>query len=156
MQINWLEPNELAAGALPVSKADLESLKEQNIQVIVTLTEHPLTIQKEITADTLNELGLDSYHAPIVDYEAPDKNLALETVRFIRECCAEGRPVYIHCHAGVGRTGTMLHVLYMADGLSLDEAKARVKQGKPASQFLMLSDTQKAFLESLAAELGSN
>ncbi len=156
MRISWLEPDDLAAGGIPLGVKDLQSLKNQNIQVIVTLTEHPLTAQKEITSAILDEFGIISYHAPIVDQTPPDKAQAIETARYINQRRAEGKPVYIHCHAGVGRTGTMLHTLFLVEGMRMFEAQARVRQGKPSSQFLMLSDTQQAFLESLAADLGSD
>ena len=64
---------------------------------------------------------------------------------------AQDQPVLVHCHAGLGRTGTMLHAYYLAEGYSLEEAKAKVKAGKPTSQFIMLSAAQKEFLEEFAA-----
>ena len=65
----------------------------------------------------------------------------------------EGRPVYLHCHAGVGRTGTMAHAVYLMSGMNLEDVKAKIKMTRPTSQFLMLSDVQKTFLENLAKEL---
>ena len=156
MDIRWVAPPTLAAGSIPITVKDLRKLKAQNIQVIVTLTEHPLTAQTGITAAILEELGFICYHAPIIDYQPPEKSLALKTARFISDMQAEGKPVYLHCYAGEGRTGTMLHVLYLTAGLTLDEAKARVRDGKPSSDFSLLSDTQQAFLESLAAEFSSH
>ena len=44
----------------------------------------------------------------------------------------------------------MLHVYYVASGMSLEDAKAKVKQARQMSQFFMLSDAQQAFLENLA------
>jgi protein-tyrosine phosphatase len=64
---------------------------------------------------------------------------------------AQGKPILLHCHAGSGRTGTMLHAYYLAEGLDLAEAKIKVRTRKPSSQFFMLSDAQKAFLETFAA-----
>jgi hypothetical protein len=37
--------------------------------------------------------------------------------------------------------------------LNLEEAKVKVKKSKPSSQFLMLSDRQRAFIVTLAKEL---
>ena len=45
----------------------------------------------------------------------------------------------------------MLHAYYLAEGLDLAEAKIKVRTRKPSSQFFMLSDAQKAFLETFAA-----
>lgn len=117
---------------------------------MVTLVEHPLTIQKEITPDVLDKMGLTCLHAPIKDQHPPDAAVAEMVVQFIDQMKAQSRPVYVHCHAGIGRTGTMLHGYYLTQGLSLEEAKTRVRAGKPSSQFLMLSDTQRVFLEEMA------
>ena len=73
-----------------------------------------------------------------------------QTRQFINQMKAEGKPVLLHCHAGVGRTGTMLHAYYLAEGLSLEDAKAKVRAVKPTSQYLMLTEAQKAFLGEFA------
>ena len=153
MKVNWIEPGLLAASGIPLGRKDLQSLVEQGIRAIVTLTEHPLTVQEEITTQLLAELGLTCLNAPMVDQYPPDIATVRKTVQFVKQMKAQGQPVLLHCHAGIGRTGTMLHVYYLAEGLSLAEAKAKVKAGKLTSQFIMLSDVQKAFLEDLAQQL---
>lgn len=47
----------------------------------------------------------------------------------------------------------MLHAIYLLSGMKLEAVKEQIKTTRPASQFFMLSDVQKAFLEQLAAEL---
>ena len=150
MKINWIEPGALAASGIPLGVKDLQSLYEQGVRAIVSLTEHPLTVQKEITPQVLTEIDLTCLHKPIVDQEPPDMATVRETAQFINQMKAQDQPVLLHCHAGIGRTGTMLHAYYLAEGLSLEEAMAKVKAGKPTSQFIMLSDTQKGFLEDFA------
>ena len=150
MKIDWIEPSVIAASGVPLGVKDLRSLHEQGIRAIVTLTEHPLTTQAQITERVLDEIGLICLHAPVVDQHPPDVATVLETMRFVNQMKAQGRPVLFHCQAGVGRTGTMLHAYYLAEAKSLAEAKALVKARKLSSQFFMLSDTQKAFLEELA------
>jgi atypical dual specificity phosphatase len=153
LKINWIEPGVLAASGIPLGVKDLQSLYEQGIRAIVTLTEHPLTVQEEITPQVLAEMGLTCLHTPVVDQYPPDEATVQETVRFVDQMKAQGQPVLFHCHAGVGRTGTMLHAYYLAEGLSLEEAKAKVKAGKPTSQFIMLSPVQKEFLEEFAKSI---
>jgi hypothetical protein len=43
----------IAAGGIPLGIKDVQSLAESGIGAIVTLTEQPLTIQKEITPKVL-------------------------------------------------------------------------------------------------------
>lgn len=150
MKINWIEPGVLAASGVPLGVKDLQSLREQGIRAIVTLTEHPLTVQEEITPHVLDKMGLTCLHAPVVDQYPPNEAIVQKTAQFVDQMKAQSQPVLIHCHAGIGRTGTMLHAYYLAEGLSLDEAIAKVKAGKPTSQYIMLSAEQKEFLEDFA------
>jgi atypical dual specificity phosphatase len=129
---------------------DLQSLREQGIEAIITLTEHALTTQSEITPQLLDEMELTCLHTPIVDQYPPDLATMQRIVKFIHRMRGLGKPVFVHCHAGVGRTGTALHAYYLTTGLSLEAAKAQVKARKLTCQFLMLSETQKAFLETLS------
>lgn len=151
MKINWVEPGVLAASGIPLGVKDLQSLREQGIRAIVTLTEHPLTAQEEITPQVLDKMGLICLHAPVVDQYPPDEATVWKAAQFVDRMKAQNKPVLFHCHAGIGRTGTILHAYYLAEGLSLDEAKVKVKAAKPASQFFMLSDDQRKFLEDFAA-----
>ena len=153
MKIEWIEKDILAASGIPLGEKDLRSLFEQGIRAIITLTEHPLTMQEEIKSDVLEEIGLTYLHAPILDQHPPNSETMWKMIQFINQMKEQHRPTLIHCHAGVGRTGTVIHAYYLAEGLSLEETKAKVKLLKPTSQFLMLSDRQKAFLESYAIEL---
>ena len=152
MKIDWIERGTIAASGIPLGRKDLQSLREQGIRAIVTLTEYPLTVQTEITEHVLDEMGFACLHAPVEDQCPPDVAIVQSVVRFVRQMRSQGLPVLLHCHAGVGRTGTMLHAYYLAEGLSLDEAKVRVRVTRPSSQFLMLSEAQRAFLEELADE----
>ena len=151
MKIDWIEPGLLAASGIPLGVKDLKSLHEQGIRAIVTLTEHPLTAQAEISTQVLGEIGLTCLHAPVADQQPPDVATVWRITQFLRQMKAQAKPVLLHCHAGIGRTGTLLHAYYLTQGWSLEDAKAKVRADKPSSQFLMLSEAQKEFLEEFAA-----
>lgn len=153
MKINWIEPNVLAASGVPVGIKDLSSLYKQGVRAIVTLTEHPLTVQTQITTDYLNDIGFNYLHVPIVDqYPPEDEETVWQMVQFIDQMAEAAKPVLIHCQAGVGRTGTMLHAYYLAKGMRLQDVQIIIKQRKPSSQFIMLTPEQQTFLTDFAKE----
>jgi protein-tyrosine phosphatase len=151
MKIDWIEPNHLAASGIPITTKDIHSLNSQGIRAIVSLTEQPITIYREITPQLLAELDMVYLHIPIPDQYAPDIAQAHSFLQFIGQMKAQGRPTLVHCHAGIGRTGTILHLYYLAQGATFEEAKTKVKMYRPQST--LLSERQKEFLEKFAATL---
>ena len=47
-------------------------------------------------------------------------------VEHVRREVAEGRPVYVHCWGGIGRTGTVVGCLLAADGMDCDQLLAAI------------------------------
>jgi len=157
VRINWIEMNQLAASGIPLGKDDVESLYKQGIRAIITLTEPPLTHQTEITQELVDNLEITLFHLPLVDQHPPENIEMVDQLKsIIDRMKTESKPVLLHCHAGIGRTGTMLHAYYISSGLSLDEAKERVKSARQMSQFFMLADAQQEFLEQLAESRGES
>jgi atypical dual specificity phosphatase len=73
---------------------------------------------------------------------------ARRILSFISEMKSQGRAVFVHCQAGVGRTGTVLHLYYLAQGMTYEEADAVVKSKRV--QCILLTDLQVDFLKEFA------
>jgi atypical dual specificity phosphatase len=153
MKITWIEAGRLAASSVPVNAEDLHSLHDQGINAIVTLTERPITDFQTISADLLKQLDISYCHVPIPDQHPPDKAQAWQILRFIYNMAGQQRATLIHCHAGIGRTGTILHLYYLVHGWSLDEAIERVRICRP--QCILLSDDQMTFVADFAREMST-
>lgn len=52
----------------------------------------------------------------------------IDILRTIRDEIAAGRPVYVHCWGGIGRTGTVAGCWLVEDGLTGPEAIARIAE----------------------------
>jgi len=151
MKFDWIEDGVLAASPLPTSDADIQSLYDQGVRAIVTLTERSLTAQGRISPALFGKLDIATLHVPIDDLRAPTNEQADEVSAFIDLMKAEGQPVLLHCKVGQGRTGTLLHAYYLTKGYSLPDARYQVSLKRPLCDFNSLSDVQRTFLEAYAA-----
>ena len=150
MKCSWIEPNLLAASSTPISAEDILSLHAQGIRGLLSLPEQPLTRYRTITPDLFARLDMLSFHVPVIDQHPPTPAQAQAILHILAEMQAQQRPILVHCQAGVGRTGTVLHLYYLAQGLSMLQARAIIRTRRV--QCILLSDTQSAFLESFAQQ----
>jgi hypothetical protein len=120
----WVVPNVLAAGPHPLGVFEpappdiAERFIACNVCHFVDLTEtgeYPSYLDAWHLIDGTSPNDIFSYRQfPIRDFDVPSKDLAVKILNYIDERIAEGNSaVYIHCYAGLGRTGTIVG-LYLA------------------------------------------
>jgi hypothetical protein len=85
---------------------------------------------------------------PTTDNEAPTLEHLGEGADFIREEIAQGGRVYVHCWEGIGRGPTMAAAYFVTEGMTPEEAWARVRKGRP---FVRPRPSQRARVEEFAA-----
>jgi len=145
MDCSWIESNVLAAGSIPVEETDIRDLHKENIRAILTLTERPITAFHEITTELLDKLDIYYLHVPIPDQHPPSLDQTQQILSFINNMKLQSRPVFVHCQAGVGRTGTILHLYFMMQGMTFEEAEAIIRIKR--IQCILLTEAQAAFLK---------
>lgn len=124
---SWIEKPELAALARPESPAEMVWLREQGIDLLISLTEDPPNSR------WVNDAGLLLLHVPVIDMEAPTQDELDRCVSSIFKANERNMGVAVHCGAGLGRTGVVLAGYFVMKGLTAKNAIARVRRLRPGS-----------------------
>jgi atypical dual specificity phosphatase len=124
---SWVDNPLLAAMGRPESLEHLQWLRQQGIDVLVSLTEEP-PLRRWI-----NEAGLMQIHEPVVDMEPPTQEQLDRVLEAIARAHAHQISVGVHCGAGLGRTGVVLACYFVTKDMNAKNAIARVRRMRPGS-----------------------
>ena len=132
----WLVPGVLARGEQPLLDADdLPLLRRAGVTDVLSLREaadvakpaagRPLPAYRaEDEAARCRELGLAFHHLPCADYAAPAPREVATAVARLDALIDDGRAVFVHCAAGMGRTSVVTAAWLLARGWSGDQVAA--------------------------------
>ncbi|MFO0727678.1 MAG: dual specificity protein phosphatase family protein [Myxococcota bacterium] len=131
----------LVRGAQP-TPAQLAVLRDsKKVRSVVSLR-----IESDGDKGMAAPLGLKRLHIPIIDNTPPTQAQIDTFLKFASN--PDNQPVYVHCFAGVGRTGVMVAAYRMAvDGWSVDAALDE------AYQFGMSEPSQAAAIKAFSKRL---
>ncbi|MGF1579047.1 MAG: dual specificity protein phosphatase 23 [Gemmataceae bacterium] len=124
---SWIDKPLLAAMAEPLELEEFQWLRDQGIQIVISLTEEPPR------RHWINDAGLMNVHEPVIDMTPPTQEQIDKILSNIRGANEQQMGVAVHCSAGMGRTGTILACYFVDQGLNARNALARIRRLRPGS-----------------------
>ena len=127
----WVYPGLLLAGEHPLAQGAqaarerLARLRDAGIRTIVDLT-----APEEIDGyDDALPLAVEYHRKPIPDHGVPARREHMdEILECLHESLEAGRPCYVHCRAGIGRSATVIGCLLIERGLTGEQALAELQR----------------------------
>lgn len=119
------------------SMAGYQSLADQGVTTVVDLRAEAVD---EVDGDTLSEMGLDRVTIPIRDGQNP---APAQVEKFLEVLEGTEAPVFLHCGAGVGRSGAMTAAYLTATGQAdgPDRIAHNLSVGPPSLEQIVYAGT---------------
>jgi protein-tyrosine phosphatase/ADP-ribosylglycohydrolase len=130
----WVRPGQLLAGEYPgsMSRAEaterVQKLLHAGVNSFVDLTEEGEMPAYDPLLAELSEKLIRHRRLPVLDHGLPESPAHMVRILdFIDSELAAGRCVYVHCRAGIGRTGTTIGCHLVRSGLDGEQALDRLQ-----------------------------
>ncbi|HEX9139731.1 MAG TPA: ADP-ribosylglycohydrolase family protein [Steroidobacteraceae bacterium] len=126
----WVVPGKLLAGEYPLGRKGgderlrLEQLVAAGVSLFVDLTEPDECSPYE----SLLPDGASYVRLPVADQSVPDDEIMQRIQAEIAAAIGTGQCVYVHCRAGIGRTGTAVGCFLSEQGLEPGSALTRLNE----------------------------
>jgi len=122
----WLLADRLLAGEHP-GPAHLRALRDAGVTRFIDLTSPSDPVQPYSPLPVPGKSVSRESH-PIADFAVPSAQTMRAVLDSIHTCLGRRERIYLHCRAGIGRTGTVAGCLLVDVGLSGAEALALLQR----------------------------
>ena len=121
----WADPGRFLAGPLPfvedraVVRERVAGLLELGIRTVIDLrtpVEEDPSIRTNLEKLASGDVDPMWFGAPLSNGSAPSVGQAQAILDLVDGSLARGRGVYLHCHGGLGRTGTLVACWWIRHG----------------------------------------
>ncbi len=114
---------------MPFLPEHVDALHAEGVEAVVNLCQarEYWEGERDSVLAAYGRLGITEHHLPVADGSTVSPAVIQRAVD-----AAGGRTVYVHCRGGRERSGAVAVALVVAsDGLSVDDALARVRERRP-------------------------
>jgi protein-tyrosine phosphatase len=141
IELNYpMNGGRLILGALPnrLSNDGEHLANNEKVGAILSVNEDweldPLGLSLPYRNEDLNELGIERLHLPAKDHKLLSVEAMHKAADFIAAQMRQGKTVYVHCRAGVGRSAMAVAAYLMKyESLSVQEAIERISDCRKKS-----------------------
>jgi ADP-ribosylglycohydrolase/protein-tyrosine phosphatase len=131
----WVQPGRLLAGEYPGSMSRAEAMERvrkllaAGITSFIDLTEEGELPEYEKLLPDMTERRVRYRRLPVLDHSVPDSPAQMARILdLIDSELGAGQCVYLHCRAGIGRTGTAIGCHLVRGGLTNNQAYEHLQQ----------------------------
>ena len=123
----WIDSPHVLGSENPTT-ADLEYHRREGFEVLVSLLREQEQAPK-YDVEYAKDIGFTRHNIPVKDFHPPTVDQLLEFIRLVEQL-TEGTKIVIHCQAGMGRTGTFAAAYWIAKGMDVGEAIAKIRKAR--------------------------
>lgn len=126
----WIDDPKLLGSSNPTDR-ELEDLSREGFRTIISLLDE---VEERPYYDIRKTevMGFKRYSIPVRDFTAPKLTDFQQFLNIVSKSLNQGK-VLIHCHGGIGRTGTMAAAYWIKKGLPADKAIEKVRRSRPGA-----------------------
>ncbi|MGR3178843.1 MAG: dual specificity protein phosphatase family protein [Candidatus Anammoxibacter sp.] len=122
---DWIT-DQIAMGPAPIPQLWLQLVQEERINAFLNVSNEDFLYKAELPDD------IHYYCYTIADGELIPNEILVAAVKTLSNLCKEGYRVYIHCHAGISRSGSILALyLSLRDNITYSQAIKNIQKRRP-------------------------